>query len=142
MKYYFMVITLFSCLFISTGFISADETHKNNVNQSATDKDIKLTVDNYSVNGHELIVNFTVQTNGSNHIDKTSSLIETPDVFIDKKRINEGSTQWYKKVNNQKYQGTVKLDMPNTKDKPFSVKFNTDVILDKEGQWTVDFKVE
>lgn len=110
-----------------------------NLNQSVTVKGITLTVVDYAIDNNKLNVNYTIRTK-KNHVDKTGSLIERPDIFIGNKKIY-GRVQGYKKINNREYTGFVDANLPVNLPNKFSVKFDTDAILDQAGPWTIQFKV-
>lgn len=139
-------ISLLLCLLVSINYVSAEE--KVPVNRSAIDGDIMLTVNGYSIknNGQTIAVYYSVKCDTTcKEVDKTTmgTLIERPDVhFVDK--LTHGDSSRFKKISKNKYNGVEEITIPKFKPKRksgFHVSFNTDTILDKEGQWTIEWNV-
>lgn len=145
LKRLFTMSILSLCLLTtSVAFSAANgtlEKGKTSLNQSTKVHDITFTINDYSINNNKLIVNYTVESKATHNTDKTISLIERPDIFIGDKLIH-GDTESYKKINKNKYIGTAEATLPQDLSNKFAVKFNTDAILNQEGQWTIDFKVK
>lgn len=140
------MITLLFCLFVGVNFVSAEG--KTPVNKSAKDGDITLTVNGYSIkdNGHAIVVHYSVKCDKTcKKVNETrmGTLIERPDVhFADK--LTHASTSQFKRISKKKYTGTEKITIPKFKPKRksgFHVSFNTDAVLGKEGQWTIEWNV-
>ncbi|GAB4074936.1 hypothetical protein GCM10028778_24390 [Barrientosiimonas marina] len=143
----FSVIILLFCLFVGVNSVSAEE--KIPVNRSAKDGDITLTVNEYSIkdDGNAIAVHYSVTCDTTcKKLNKTSigELIESPDVYIGDKRVH-GHASGIERVSKNKYVGTQKITIPEFKPKRqsgFHVSFNTDAILDKAGQWTIEWNVK
>ncbi|WP_085991308.1 hypothetical protein [Oceanobacillus senegalensis] len=111
---------------------------------SAESNGIKLTINNYSIKNHnrELIVNYTVQSTSADFINVDETiLIKQPSITIGDNRL-QGDNLWHKKVSNQKYQGAVKVKMPQYSPAISNVTFKTDSILDLKGEWLIDFELK
>lgn len=116
------------------------KTHYASVKRSAKTQGIKFTLDKYAVENNKLIVFYSVKS-PSDSDEKINSLIENPDIHVANKLIR-GNLDTFRKVGKGQYKGRVEANLPENIGDRFKVSFNTDSILNKEGQWTVHFKVK
>lgn len=139
---------LFLSLLTTVVFASANEPlnkNKTNLNQATTDQGITLNIDSYSIKENKLKINFTIEDkegyeleSGGQHVPQ---LIERPDVVIAGK-LRHATSVMFLKTSEQKYTGSSEIELPNDLPKQFNVEFNTDVILNQSGNWTIKFKIK
>lgn len=138
------IVLLFSLL-VGLTFVSpaGAKAESEKVVGSAKDKGITLTINDYSIikDGQGIMVHYTVQSRSGHQMDKNASLMERPDIFIGDTLVH-GNAVKHKKIGKQEYAGTVEVDLPQYRPAESNVRFNTDAILNQEGQWTIDFKVK
>lgn len=136
-----IIVTL--CIITVAAFASANGTlhkEKTPLNQTTKAKDITLTLDNYSIKNNDLMIEYTVKSEGENDLEPRG-LLERPDVVI-AGELEHAYSQTHKKIGEGKYTGSAKIKLPKNISNNFEVEFNTDAILNQEGQWTVNFKVK
>lgn len=143
-KRFFKKLTLLLSLTIGFLIISNTGIYAETVNKtkmSATDKDITLSIEQAHFNGSQMVINYRIHSKKDHYQGEESTLIEKPDIFIDGKKINVSGYINESKIGKGVYKGQIKVNTPNDLIKPFAVKFNTDRVLNKSGQWTIKFNL-
>lgn len=109
---------------------------------SAENNGIKLMINNYTITNHgqEMVVYYTIQSKSGDQIAEDSGIIN-PDISVGDNLVR-GNNTWHKKINNQTYQGAVKVNLPQYIPATSNVAFNTDTIFQQKGQWTVNFQIK
>lgn len=110
---------------------------------SAENNGIKFTIDNYMINNNrELIVDYTIESTAADFMNENkAALLKQPSFVIGDNRL-QGTDLWHKKVSNQKYQGAVKVDMPQYSPAISNVSFKTTSILNHSGEWAINFEIK
>ena len=142
MKNLIIVSSLAFALLTGSALLAFNKTEaQNNINSPALDKGISLKVTDYSIEKNQLLVHYTVESEKEYSL-KNDELIERPDVFING-QLTHPSSLSNKKINSNKYLGVAEINLKDigTTDN-LNVKFNTDAILNHEGQWTVEFNTK
>ncbi|MEH7096981.1 hypothetical protein [Neobacillus vireti] len=110
---------------------------------SAENGGIKLTITNYAITnyGQEMILYYTVESKTGNLMEEDGKgLLKNLEISIADHRL-QGIDAEHKKISNQKYQGAVKVNMPQYIPATSSAALSTDAILNQKGQWTINFQV-
>jgi hypothetical protein len=110
---------------------------------SAENRGIKLTITNYAITnyGQEMILYYTVESKTGNLMEEDGKgLLKNLEISIADNRL-QGIDAEHKKISNQKYQGAVKVNMPQYIPATSSAAISTDAILNQKGQWTINFQV-
>lgn len=105
---------------------------------------IKLTITNYAITnyGQEMILYYTVESTTGNLMDENEKgLLKKPEVSIADNRLQGIDTE-HKKISSQKYQGAVKVNMPQYIPATSNAALSTDAILNQKGQWTINFQIK
>ncbi|MEH7413951.1 hypothetical protein V7266_01505, partial [Neobacillus drentensis] len=105
---------------------------------------IKLTITNYAITnyGQEMILYYTVESKTGNLLDEDGKgLLKNLEISIADNRL-QGIDAEHKKISNQKYQGAVKVNMPQYIPATSSAALSTDAILNQKGQWTINFQIK
>ena len=111
---------------------------------SAVNGGIKLTITNYAITnyGQEMILYYTVESTTGNLLDENGKgLLKNLEISIADNRL-QGIDAEHKKISSQKYQGAVKVNMPQYIPATSNAALSTDVILNQKGQWTINFQIK
>jgi len=138
------VFVLSICLLVGWTIASSQSSKAASVLGSTEDKGIKLTLHSYEIQnyGQEMIVNYSIQAaSGSLMNEDGMELIKDLDFSIGS-RVVQGKDAWHKKIGNQKYQGVMKVDLPQYRPATSNVIFNTDSISNQKGKWTINFQIQ
>jgi hypothetical protein len=139
------VLVLLTSFLFSFNEASAKKIERNlvDVNKSVTDNGITLTVSQVMKDGHERI-SMEVRIKSEKDIklsEPNDTVMERPDISINKGKINAGSSTHITKIGENEYAGMVDIipeqELPNH----YDVKFNVDALLNQPGQWTIDFSL-
>lgn len=140
----FGVFVLSICLLVGWTIASSQNSKAESVLGSTEDKGIKLTLHSYEIQnyGQEMIVNYTIQAASDSLTNEDGmALIKDLDFSIGS-RVVKGKDAWHKKIGNQKYQGVMKVDLPQYRPATSNVIFNTDSISNQKGKWTINFQIQ
>src|SRR3954466_7042673 len=110
---------------------------------SAENGGIKLTITNYAITnyGQEMILYYTVESKTGNLMEEDGKgLLKNLEISIADNRL-QGIDAEHKKISNQKFQGAVKVNMPQYVPAGSNAALSTDAILNQKGQWTINFQV-
>lgn len=132
------------CLLLGPTFALSPYSKAESVLGATEDKGIKLTLNSYEIQnyGQEMIVNYTIQAaSGSLMNEDGMALIKDLDFSIGS-RVVQGKDAWHKKIGNQKYQGVIKVDLPQYRSATSHVILNTDSISNQKGKWTINFQIQ
>ncbi|MFP5109391.1 hypothetical protein ACSU6B_21905 [Neobacillus sp. C211] len=105
---------------------------------------IKLTITNYAITnyGQEMILYYTVESTTDNlMVEDGKGLLENPEISIANNSL-QGIDAEHKKISSQKYQGAVKVNMPQYIPATSNAALSTDAILNQKGQWTINFQIK
>lgn len=105
---------------------------------------IKLTITNYAITnyGEEMVLYYTVEsTTGKLMEDNGKGLLKNLEISIADNRL-QGIDAAHNKISSQKYQGTVKVNMPKYIPATSNAALSTDAILNQKGQWTINFQIK
>ncbi|PKR83149.1 hypothetical protein [Heyndrickxia camelliae] len=144
LKYFLRAFVILTCLLVGWTFADSKHLRAESILGSSEDKGIKLTLDNYKIQhyGQEMIVHYTIQTaSGSLINDDSLALIKDLDFSIGSSVVR-GKDAWHKKISNQKYQGAIKVDLPQYRPAISNVVFSTDSISNQKGMWTINFQIQ
>ncbi|MBT2725587.1 hypothetical protein J7E63_01370 [Bacillus sp. ISL-75] len=111
---------------------------------SAENGGIKLTITNYAITnyGQEMILYYTVESTTGNLMDENGKgLLKNLEISIADNRLQGIDTE-HKKISSQKYQGAVKVNMPQYIPATSNAALSTDAILNQKGQWTINFQIK
>ncbi|MFB7303590.1 hypothetical protein [Heyndrickxia sporothermodurans] len=111
---------------------------------SAENNGIKLIINNYTITnrGQEMVVYYTIQSKSRHQMDENAKgLMDNPVISIGDNLV-PGNHTWHKKINNQTYQGAVKVNLPQYIPATSNVAFNTNAILHQKGEWTINFQIK
>jgi len=115
-----------------------------NIEKSALDKGITLTINNYTKKDGNLIIYYTV-TSDIESVLKDSQLgspfMDKPLFYSNKKRLNVGFESDQEKVNDYKYTGYVSIDLDDLDKGQSAFTFETDRISNQTGKWKIDFNI-
>ncbi|WLD91724.1 DUF4179 domain-containing protein [Alkalihalobacillus sp. AL-G] len=125
--------------------IASEEGLTAQVDKSATDKGITLTINEVYSAGQKISVAYTIQSKEKLIPPSKQSpfqILERPDIVINGKWINHAGSYRHQKVTENKYIGVVEFQTYKQLPDHFDVKINTDSIFNQVGQWTVQFPVK
>ena len=111
---------------------------------SAENGGIKLTITNYAITnyGQEMILYYTVESTTGTLLDENGKgLLKNLEISIADNRL-QGIDAEHKKISSQKYQGAVKVNMPQYIPATSNAALSTDAILNQNGQWTINFQIK
>jgi hypothetical protein len=133
-------------LLVGFGLVTSQSAmaKSENIIGSAEDHGIILTINNYAIQnyGQEMVVYYTVDSQSGKLMDADeTSILKKSDISIGNQRV-QGNNIWHKKISNQKYQGAVKVALPQYIPATSNVAFYTDAILNQKGQWTINFQIK
>ncbi|MBS4175675.1 hypothetical protein [Bacillus sp. FJAT-49736] len=140
----FGVFVLSVCLLFGLSLASSQHLRAESVLGSTEDKGITLTLDNYEIQnyGQEMIVNYTIHAASETLLNEDGMApIKDLDFSIGN-RVVQGKDTWHKKIGNRKYQGAIKVDLPQYRPATSNVIFNTDSISNQKGKWTINFQIQ
>ncbi|HEY2420540.1 MAG TPA: hypothetical protein VGI04_03965 [Neobacillus sp.] len=139
---FFLLLGLLVGLILANSQSAMAETE--NVIGSAESNGITLTINNYTIKnyGQEMTVYYTLQSTSGQLMDENGAeLITSPDFTIGDKRV-QGNDIWHKKISAQKYQGALKLELPQYRPAISNAVLNTETILNQKGQWSINFQIK
>lgn len=141
-----MLLKMIFCLVISMVMIWPQYTYAQKlttIRESATDKDITLTLDEGYFTGCQLILEFSVKTN-TNHELINDNFFLKPDLKINGEFINQSNQVKVSKVDENYYEGIIEMNIPKEKELPEQFKgvFTTGEILNQKGNWSIDFEIK
>ena len=133
-----MKVLLLSGLFLLLIATSVSAGQMAEVNKSTENKGIRLTIKEVGLESGRLNIEYAIKSDTNYNLKEKEILLETPDLFINGNHLNSSMYESYNQIAKNKYMGLVTIDFPkNISSEKFNFKFNTDKILNKEGQWTI-----
>jgi len=145
----FLLLAIFSMILVFNVIIpfqtqAVEKEQHVNIEKSALDKGITLTINNYTKKDGNLIIYYTV-TSDIESVLKDSQLgrpfMDKPLFYSNKKRLNVGFESDQEKVNDYKYTGYVSIDLDDLDKGQSAFTFETDRISNQTGKWKIDFNI-
>jgi len=89
-----------------------------------------------------MILYCTVESTTGTLLDENGKgLLKNLEISIADNRL-QGIDAEHKKISSQKYQGAVKVNMPQYIPATSNAALSTDAILNQNGQWTINFQIK